>query len=291
ALRSPAPGELATKRLPAKETLLQDDSFTLLPAKDLALQPENARKADALVNFVEGCRLEENAEMDNALAAYQKVLNFDTGQAELALRVAGLLSRLEDFPRAIDVLKDAIKAKPKEPAPYLQLSVIYGKYLKKTEQALKYANQAVALDPKNFDGYQRLYEIEVAGGDLRKAAQALERAAGVKSDDPTFWTRLGKLYASTVFKAEVEPKPEEIKRVNDFFRKAVQNAEDNSAVLKEVADYFAASNQVQEAIPLYLKVLELQPDDSNAREKLASGFVLTNQREKAIEMLQEIINQ
>lgn len=290
-LRSPAPGELANKTPLTKKNPSQDDSFMLVPAKDLALQPENARKADALVDFLEGCRLEENAEMDNALAAYQKVLNFDPGQAELALRVAGLLSRLEDFPRAIDVLKDAIKAKPKEPAPYLQLSVIYGNYLKKTEQALKYANQAIALDPKNLDGYQRLYEIEVANGDLRKAGQALERAANIKSDDPGFWLRLGKLYASTVFKAEVQPKQEEIKRVNEFFRKAVQNAEDNSAVLKEVADYFAASDQVQEAIPLYLKVLELQPDDSNAREKLASGFVLTNQREKAIEMLQEIINQ
>jgi tetratricopeptide (TPR) repeat protein len=291
ALRPPAPSEPAAKPSSAKKAPSQDDSFNLAPAKDLALQPENARKADALADFVEGSRLEENAEMDNALAAYQKVLNFDPGQAELALRVAALLSRQEDFPRAIDVLKDAIKAKPKEPAPYLQLSFIYAKYLKKPEQALKYANQAVALDPKNFDAYQRLYEIEMTGGDPKKAAQVLERAADVKSDDPAFWIRLGKLYASAVFKAEVEPKPEDIKRVNVFFRKAVENAGDDSAVLKEAADYFAASQQVQEAIPLYLKVLELQPDDSNAREKLASGFVLTNQRAKAIEMLQEIIKQ
>lgn len=260
-----------------------------MPAKDLALQPENARKADALVDFVEGSRLEENAEMDGALAAYQKVLNFDPGQAELALRVAALLSRREDFPRAIDVLKDAIKAKPKEPAPYLQLSFIYAKYLKKTDQALKYANQAVALDPKNFDAYQRLYEIEMTAGGSAKALQALERAASAKSDDPAFWIRLGKLYAAIVFRSEVEPKPEDIKRVNDFFRKAAEKAEDDSTVLKDVADYFAASRQIQEAIPLYLKVLELQPDDSNAREKLASGFVLTNQHGKAIEMLQEII--
>ena len=291
ALRSPASNERVAKPSPAKKAPSQDDSFTLAPAKDLALQPENARKADALVDFVEGSRLEENAEMDNALAAYQKVLNFDPGQAELALRVAALLSRQEDFPRAIDVLKDTIKAKPKEPAPYLQLSFIYGKYLKKTEQALKYANQAVALDPKNFDAYQRLYEIELTGSDPKKAVEVLERAAGVKSDDPVFWIRLGKLYASMVFKAEIEPTPEEIKRVNDFFRKAVENAGDDSPVLKDVADYFAASQQIQEAIPLYLKVLELQPDDSNAREKLASGFVLTNQRVKAIEMLQEIIKQ
>ena len=48
---------------------------------------------------------------------------------------------------------------------------------------------------------------------------------------------------------------------------------------------------MREAIPLYLRVLELQPNDSSAREKLATSFLLTNQRGKAIEMLQEIIQQ
>jgi tetratricopeptide (TPR) repeat protein len=286
---SPAVVELTTKAAPAKKGAGQDDSFLLVPAKDLALDSANARKADALSDFVEGTRLEENAEMENALAAYQRVLNVDPGQAELALRVAALLSRQEDFPRAIDVLKDAIKAKPKEPAPYLQLSFIYAKYLKKTDQALKYANQAIVLDPLNFEAYQRLYEIELVAGAPEKAVMALDRAARVKSEDPSFWIRLGKLYASIIFKSEVEPKPEDIKRVNGFFEKAVEHAGEDSAVLKEVADYYAASQQIAEAIPLYLKVVELQPDDANAREKLATGFVLTNQRGKAIEMLQEII--
>jgi tetratricopeptide (TPR) repeat protein len=287
---SPAPTEVATKTASAKKAATgQDDSFLLVPAKDLSLDPANARKADALADFVEGARLEENAEMEKALTAYQKVLNVDPGQAELALRVAALLSRQEDFPRAIDVLKDAIKAKPKEPAPYLQLSFIYAKYLKKTDQALKYANQAIVLDPQNFEAYQRLYEIELVAGAPEKAVMALDRAARVKSDDPSFWIRLGKLYASIIFKSETEPKPEDIKRVNGFFEKAVERAGEDSAVLKDVADYYAASQQIAEAIPLYLKVVELQPDDANAREKLATGFVLTNQRGKAIEMLQEII--
>jgi tetratricopeptide (TPR) repeat protein len=286
---SASPPTFATKLALPKKGTSQDDSFVLTPAKDLALQPENARKADALADFVEGTRLEENAEMENALSAYQRVLNFEPGLSELALRVATLLSRQEDYPRAIDVLKDAIKAKPKESGPYLQLAFIYAKYLKKNEQAVKYANQAIALDPLNFEAYQRLYEIEAAAGEPQKAVMALDRGANVKSEDPVFWIRLGKLYATIVFKSETEPKPEEIKRVNGFFEKAVANAGDDSAALKDVADYYAASQQIQEAIPLYLKVLELQPDDLNAREKLATGFVLTNQREKAIEMLQEVI--
>src|SRR5256714_320022 len=281
--------EVSTKPVLAKKIAGQDDSFVLTAAADLALKPENARKATALADFVEGIRLEENAEMENALAVYQKVLNFEPGLSELAQRVATLLSQQADYPRAIDVLKDAIKAKPKEAGPYLQLAFIYAKYLRKSDQAVKYANQAIALDPLNFEAYQRLYEIEASAGQPQKALTALDRAANVKSDDPAFWIRLGKLYATIIFKSDGEPKPDEIKRVNSFFEKAVVNAGNDSAALKEVADYYAASQQIQEAIPLYLKVLELQPDDLNAREKLATGFVLTNQRDKAIEMLEEII--
>ncbi|PYI93093.1 MAG: hypothetical protein DME97_07245 [Verrucomicrobia bacterium] len=286
---SPTPPDLGVRLTPPKKGASQDDSFILTPPKDLGLQPESARKADALADFVEGTRLEENAEMENALATYQRVLNFDPGLSELALRVAALLSRQGDYPRAIDVLKDAIKARPKDGGPYLQLAFIYAKYLRKTDQAVKYANQAIALDPLNFEAYQRLYEIEAAAGASQKALMALDRAASVESADAAFWIRLGKLYATIIFKSDTEPKPEEIKRVNAFFEKAVAHAGDDSAALKEVADYFAASQQIQEAIPLYLKVLELQPDDVNAREKLATGFVLTNQRDKAIAMLEEII--
>jgi tetratricopeptide (TPR) repeat protein len=285
---TPSP-ELGLRSASPKKGTSQDDSFITAAPKDLALQPDNARKADALADFVEGVRLEENAEMENALAAYQRVLNFDPGLAELAMRVAALLSRQEDYPRAIDVLKDAIKAKPKEAGPYLQLAFIYAKYLRKTDQAVKYANQAIALDPLNFEAYQRLYEIEAAAGAPQKALMALDRAANVKSDDAAFWIRLGKLYATIIFKTESPPKPEEIKRVNGFFEKAVSHAGDDPTALKEVADYYAASQQIPEAIPLYLKALELQPDDLNAREKLATGFVFTNQREKAIAMLEEII--
>ena len=73
-------------------------------------------------------------------------------RADLDRQSAGIATRL-------DVLKDAIKAKPKEAGPYLQLAFIYAKYLRKTDQAVKYANQAIALDPLNFEAYQRLYDI------------------------------------------------------------------------------------------------------------------------------------
>src|SRR6266705_1127785 len=172
----------------------QEDSSNLTPAKDLALRPEGEHQAEALAHFVEGTSYEENGEIGKALEAYRKVLNVDPGQSELASRVAALLARQDDFPQAIDVLKDAIAKNPNEPEPYLQLAFIY-------------TNRAIALNPRNIEAYQRLYEIELAAGEEKKALQSLDRAAKVRSDDPTFWTKLGKLYASIVFKPGSESKP------------------------------------------------------------------------------------
>jgi tetratricopeptide (TPR) repeat protein len=287
---SPQPRAVAPVLRP-KKTERQDDFLTIRPAADLLLQPEGEHRADALAHFVEGISLEENGEMEKALTAYRKVLNVDPGQSELASRVAALLARDEDFPQAIDVLKDAIKANPNAPEPFLQLAFIYANYLKRTDQAIDYANRAVALDPQNIDAYERLFEIALAAGDEKKALQSLERAAKIQNDDPAFWTRLGKLYVAIIFKPESTPKADEIARVNQIFKKAAEHAGDDPAILRDIADYYAASQQIREAIPLYLRLLELQPEDTTAREKLATGFVITNQRDKAIEMLDEIIKQ
>jgi len=285
-----SPAKVARSRS-AKPVARHDDSVTSKPAPDLALQPQGAHKADALARFVEGMAFEENGEMERALEAYRRVLNVDPGQSELASRVAGLLIQQDDFPQAIDVLKDAIKANPKNAEPYQQLAFIYTRYLKRTDQAIDYANRAIALNPGDVEGYQRLVEIELAAGQERSAVEALDRALKVHSTDPNFWIRLGKLYVAILFKSDSQPKPDELKKTNEIFKRAAENAGDDPDILKDIADYYAASQQMKEAIPLYLRVLELQPDDANAREKLATGFVLTNQRDKAVEMLEQIIKE
>jgi tetratricopeptide (TPR) repeat protein len=274
-----------------KRNDLIDDSLALPPARDLNLSIEGGHKAEALAHFAEGIDFEEDGEMEKALEAYRQVLNVDPGQIELAVRVAALLTRDDDYPSAIDVLKDAVKVHPKAPEPYLELSFIYAKYLKKGDQAIEFANKAIALDPQKIDGYQRLFEIYLTAGDEKRALETLDRATKMPNDDPTFWARLGRLYGSVILKPDAKPNPEQTARLNDVFEKAAAKGQDNAAVLKEVGDYFASTQQIKEALPFYLRVLELQPDDANVREKLATGFVLTNQRARAVETLEAIIQE
>jgi tetratricopeptide (TPR) repeat protein len=274
-----------------KRTDLIDDSLALPPARDLNLSIEGEHKAEALAHFAEGIDFEEDGEMEKALEAYRQVLNVDPGQIELAVRVAALLTRDDDYPSAIDVLKDAVKVHPKAPEPYLELSFIYAKYLKKGDQAIEFANKAITLDPQKIDGYQRLFEIYLTAGDEKRALETLDRAAKMPNDDPTFWARLGRLYGSVILKPDAKPNPEQTARLNDVFEKAAAKGQNNAAVLKEVGDYFASTQQIKEALPFYLRVLELQPDDANVREKLATGFVLTNQRARAVQTLEAIIQE
>ncbi len=285
ASRATAAREAASKAEPL------DDALTITPAKDLSLRTDGQHTANALAHFVDGINAEENGEMDSALEAYREVLNVDPGQIELAVRVAALLSHADDYPGAIDVLKDAVKARPNAPEPYLELAFIYAKYLGRLDQAVAFANKGITLDPKKIDGYQRLFEVALAAGNEAKALEALDRANKTQTDDPVFWTKLGRLYSSVILKPDAAPSPEQLAPLNSVFEKAATNGNDNASVLKEVGDYFASTQQIKEALPFYLRVLELQPNDAGVREKLATGFVLTNQRSRAIETLEAIIKE
>src|SRR5436305_5945840 len=229
---SPSRLQKATTAHPApRRTDLIDDSLALPPARDLNLSIQGGHKAEALAHFAEGIDFEENGEMEKALEAYRQVLNVDPGQIELAVRVAALLTRDDDYPSAIDVLKDAVKVHPQAPEPYLELAFIYAKYLKKVDQGIEFANKAIALDPQKIDGYQRLFEIHLTASDEKRAVETLDRAAKIPSDDPIFWARLGRLYGSVVLKPDAKPNPEQITRLNDVFKKAAAKGQNDPGVL------------------------------------------------------------
>ena len=264
------------------------------PAPDLLLEPEGEKQAEALARFVEGIIHEETGESDEALEAYRKVLEVDPGFSGLATKVATELIRRSGVPEAIEVLKDTIAASPDDPRPHLDLAYIYARNLRKPDLAAKYANKAMEIDPTDFAPYQTLYQIYMASGKVDLARQTLDKAGKLDSGDSDFWVRLGELYIRLFFRDKDELAPEELEKVNAIYRKALELGSDDPVVLNRVADYFGQTRQVKQAIPLYLKILELQPPlpdrlVSSIREKLAESFLLNNQRHEAIKVLEEMI--
>jgi tetratricopeptide (TPR) repeat protein len=319
--RRPAPGAVNTSSLSsppahyAERAVVFDETYRL-PAKDLLLNLEGERKADAIAHFLQGTMLEDSADTDSAVAEYLKSLNLDPGNTDLSIKLAWRYASQGNSAEAIGLLKDTIKALPKEPEPYLALSRLYFKVLGKNDLALKFASQALEIDPDNFLSYQYLQEIYTALNQPQKIGPLLDRAAKTEHKEPEFWLRLGGLYAEYFLKnsaavkapdAAASPSPspeakpaktpsarepltgEAHKKTTAIFQKALAVANNDPEIVDRVADFYAATQQLEEAIPLYKRVIEVEPSKVDARENLARCYLGLNQRDNAVSALEELI--
>jgi tetratricopeptide (TPR) repeat protein len=264
------------------------------PAPDLLLKKEDDQKAEAFAAFAQGLVAEDNAEQEKMLEEYRKALALDPGYAELAVKVAYELARRGDPSAGIQVLKDTIKAAPKEPLPYIYLSQLYSKNLNKPDLALKFAEQAVALAPENFAAHLAIYELYLSTGQTKKAEQVLERATKADRPDPKYWAQLGDLYTRLYLKEDGSSEPAQLQKMNAVYRKAAELGPKDVTILTKVGDYFVLSKQVKDAIPYYLAILALPPAPgdpplNNVRDKLARSLLISGQRDEAIKYLEEIV--
>lgn len=293
--RPPAPPVVTKARKPvpapgaAPEMAVVFDPAIRPAAKDLTLGLEGDRRADAQAHFLQGIMLEDTSDPDQATAEYLKSLSLDPANTELSIKLARQYAAQGDSAAAIGVLKDNIKALPNESGPYLALSYIYFKLLSKNDLALKYAVQALDLDPGNLLVYQYLKEIYGALGQEQKIGPLLDRAARAESKDSGFWLKLGELYTDTYQKGDAAKNPERVKKTAVIYEKALALAPDDPETAARVADFYVAAQQPAAAIPLYQKAVAAQPGLVAARENLARCYLATDQREKAVASLEEII--
>ncbi|MEP6667567.1 MAG: tetratricopeptide repeat protein [Chthoniobacter sp.] len=273
------------------------DAFPSAPhpvAPDLLLKKDDEHKADAFAQFSQGLIAEDNAEQEKMIEAYKKALSLDPTYAELAVKLAYELSRRNDPSGGVQILKDTIKAAPKEAVPYIYLSQLYAKDLNKPDLGLKYAEQALALAPDNFAAYLAVYEIYMATGQSKKAEQLLDRAAKSEHGDAKYWGQLGDLCTRLYLKEDGSSEPAQLQKMNAIYRKAADLGKDDAIILTKVGDYFVLSKQVKDAIPYYLGVLALPPGPNdaplnNVRDKLARSYLVTGDRDKAIQYFEDII--
>ncbi len=259
-----------------------------------ALSREGEHRAEALAHFAQGLAAEDLAETDQATEYFLRVIELDPGQSDLAIKVAFDFVRAGDIARGIGILKDAMKASPREPLLLLNLASIYARNLRKFDLAIRYAREAVEIAPSDPLVYQTLHEIYLAAGQISNAEKILERAARLESTDAEFWMRLGDLYTRTLVKEGGELTPQNRGKIDRVFAKALQFGPGDPLVLNRVADFYVASDRIPEALALYVKILENQSGVSapllvNVREKLARGLLAGGKRDEAITVLEEMV--
>jgi tetratricopeptide (TPR) repeat protein len=260
------------------------------PETARSLDAKGQRKADALAWFVNGLFEEESDGPEKALESYRKALALDPGNTALAIKVAYDYLRRGETAEAISVLKDAVKASPKETGPYLALSATYLRHLHKPELATKYAQTAIEIAPKSFAPYEALWEVYLSGGQAAKAEQVLEKASRSKSEDAAFWLALAELCSRNVLRDSGASLTEvELQRVGRQLEKAAAFGEKDAAVLSKIGDLYVLTRQTDKALPFYRKVVALKPSYPQIREKLAGCLIEAGQMDAAIEVIEDLV--
>ncbi len=280
-----AGGLAALSARAAVADLLPDE----IPESASALEPAGQRKADALAWFMTGLFEEESEGPEKALESKRKSLSLDPANTQLAIELSYDYLRRGDTAEAIFVLKDAIKAAPGDMAPCLALSSIYLRHLQKPDMAVKYAQTALEASPKAFPPYGALCEIYQSQGQMTKARQVLEKAAKSKSPDPKFWLALAEAVSREPLRSGATLGEPELQRLSALLGKAESLGAENPEVLSKAGDLYSLARQVEKALPLYKKLVEVKPSFPLAREKLAACYVETGRNAEAIEVLGEVV--
>ena len=124
------------------------------------------------------------------------------------------------------MLKDAVKAAPKETAPYLALSAAYLRHLHK-QIGHEIRQSAIEMAPKSFAPYEALWEVYLSGGQTTKAEQVLEKAARSKRRGCYFWLSLAELCSRNVLRDSGATLTEaELQRVGRLLEKAATFGEE-----------------------------------------------------------------
>ena len=259
------------------------------PAKDLLLGVDSERKAEADAHFIQGILSEDGTDPDKATEEYQRSLALDPSNVELSIKMAWDLLRRGDTPGAINLLKDTTKAAPKQARPYLALANIYYNNLNKVDLALKNAQQALELDPANISCYEYLRDLYKASGQAAKIPALLDRAAKADTKEAMFWLRLGALYADVYLSDDPSANTDDLKKTTAIFQKALAFGNNEVEIIGKIADFFVATQQLAEAIPLYKRIIDIDPTQNTARENLARCYLGIKQPDKAAETLEDLI--
>ena len=301
---SPAPGKQPPKRNPTQaantpestpaagtrpELAVVYDDVYRPPAKDLLLGPDSEHKAEANAHFINGILLEEVSDSDKASDEYLKALALDPSNVELSIKVAWDYLRRGDTPGAINLLKETIKAAPKQARPCLALANIYYNNLNKIDLALKYSQQALDLDPANISCYEYLRDLYKATGQAQKIPALLDRASKADTRDAMFWLRLGALYADVFLADDPSRNADDLKKTTAIFQKALSYGNNEVEIIGKIADFFVATQQLAEAIPLYKRIIDIDPAQNAARENLARCYLGVNDSDKAAATLEDLI--
>ena len=175
----------------------------------------------------------------------------DPVQQALSLHQAG---RYAD---AVQIYESIILNNPPDPRVYASISDAHFK-LGNTSRALKYAIEALKLDPNYSSGHLLLGTILAAKGDIIRAVRSFKRVTRLDQHNPYAYYNLGLLYYQ---KADIQSAIRHFERARDF------NPKDQK-IWNNLGVAYYDNARYDEARSSFERAIALDPSYLTARENL-----------------------
>jgi tetratricopeptide (TPR) repeat protein len=193
-----------------------------------------------------------------------------TGPIESALRE-------HDYQHALQLAQSAAQQSPKNPKVWaLQGIALSG--LGRRQDALAAYDRALAISPDYLPALEGAAELEYQA-ESKRALPLLERVVKLRPDDPTANAMLGVL----------KYKQHDCTSAIEHFRASRQLISSQPAALAQYGTCLMNLDKAEDALPIFQRLLALQPNDSHSRYNLAVVQFAAHNPKGAVATLQPLL--
>ncbi|NEQ39633.1 MAG: tetratricopeptide repeat protein [Okeania sp. SIO3I5] len=248
----------------------------------LRLEPAKATAEEFLFS---GNNLNQNSQLEQAIACYQEVIKLKPQLVEASYKLGEILIQKGQWGEAVACYQRVISANPKNLEAYEKL----GDGLLKQGQlelALQNYQKAQQLEPNNREFQQKIGEIYYRYGEAfqeqGKVEEAVKAYSQATENSPEFDIPYGKL-------GEIFSQQEKWEEAVKVYQKASQIKSDNSWYHNSLGEALKNLEKWEEAVKAYRKAIELNPDFSWSHNNLADCLLKLQKWEEAVEPYRQAI--
>jgi len=253
-------------------------TITKVDVKSEIDQKEKDHKKKAMDHFIDGSIAEAKGDYATAVLDFQDALNLDPS-AGVYYALGKNYYNLNKLSLAIQNARKAVELNPKQKEYYVLLSDVYSTS-KQFDSAAVTLENALLLDSTDVDLYYKLARLYEPSKPL-KAIETYEKITLIIGPEWSVLIRVAELYEKL---GNLDAAVSSIEKLS-----SIDPA--NVGLQKILIEFYQRANKPDKALEIANDILELTPDDLDARERKAQILISQNQWDLAAEEYNYMLKQ
>ena len=252
--------------------LSRQNSSTAEIAEERGRSAQKYSPAQAYNHYLRGKKLELNKAWEQALDEYSLALVYERRSPRLLYDAARMLLFLDRISEAEELLEEASVLSTDWPDPHYLLGEIYFQ-TGRPERAVATFDHAINADPYFTPAYRRKAEVLYILKGREAAVAVYEDMVHLSPADVQGW----------VFLAENYRLNQEYDKLQGAMERILRLDPENTALLKQLIDWYVKTHQYRQAIVLFQKALKSFPGNRALYIKLGRLYLLSGEDDPAEE--------